>query len=258
MDYYSILGVTRSATTEEIKKAYKRLAMQHHPDRGGDEKKFQQIQEAYQTLSDTGKRRFYDNPHKSFHTGNFDDLFRYMHRRRNRDISIVATIDLLDALTGKNLTLNFRLYSGRTETVNIDVPPGANNGDTIRFQGLGDDSFPGSRGSLLVRVQVKEMPGFARDDNNLYQEIKVNALDMITGTVYTVKTLESRNLDLKIPPGTQMNAKFSIKGHGFPFLKNPSKRGDLIIVVSPQIPKIQDKDLLDKILEIRNNLDKLV
>ena len=258
MDYYSILGVPRHASPEDIKKAYKKMAMQHHPDRGGDISTFQRVQEAYETLSDPVKRHHHDNPQPrqhQWHTGNFQDIFRQQ-RPRNRDITIAAKMELKDVFTGKNLIANYRLNSGRVETVTIDIPAGARNGDTIRFTGLGDDTFGGPRGNLFVKVQISEPKGYARDGMTLYQEVDVNVVDMITGTVYNVTTLDNKNLSIKIPPGTKANTKFNIPGYGIPKLHETEKRGNLIIIVSPYIPKVQDQNVLRKLKKLRKNLDK--
>ena len=257
MDYYSILGVQRNASSEEIRKAYKKKAMQHHPDRGGDANAFQRVQEAYETLSDPIKRQHHDNPQPRQHqwnSNNFHDIFRQQ-RPRNRDITIAAKIDIKDVFTGKNLIANYRLNSGRVETVTIDIPAGARDGDTIRFQGLGDDSFGGPRGNLFVKVKIMEAKNYAIDGTTLYQEISVNVVDMITGTVYNVTTLDDKNLSIRIPPGTKANTKFNIPGYGIPRLHEKEKRGNLIIIVSPHIPKVQDQNVLRKLKKLRKNLD---
>ena len=258
MDYYSILGVQRNASSEEIKKAYKKKAMQHHPDRGGDSSTFQKIQEAYETLSDPAKKQNYDNPQHRYNTQNFDDLFRRQRQQyaRNQDITIAARIDLKDVFTGKNLIANYRLHSGRSETVTIDIPAGARHNDTIRFQQLGDDSIPGPRGNLFVKVQISEPKNFAREDTTLYQEVKINVLDMIIGTVYTVTTLDDKRISIKIPKGTQANTKFNIQGYGFPKLNHPTKKGNLIIIVTPEIPRVSNENVLRKLKKLRNSLDK--
>jgi curved DNA-binding protein len=261
MDYYSILGVPKNASQDDIRKAYKKQSMQHHPDRGGDEAKFKQVNEAYQILKDPTKRHQYDNPQPQYnqqrwHTGNFDDLFRRQ-PPRNRDITIAAKIELKDVFNGKSLVANYRLNTGRIETVTIDIPIGARDNDTIRFKGLGDDSFPGPRGNLLVKVQIQDHKEFARDGQTLYQEIKVNALDMITGVVHNITTLDEKNLSIKIPPGTQANTKFKIPGYGLPRLHNPDSKGDLFIIVSPYIPKIQDTGIIKKLRKIKNSIDKM-
>jgi len=258
MDYYSTLGVPRNATPEDIKKAYKKMAMQHHPDRGGDISTFQRVQEAYETLSDPVKRQQYNNPQprqRQWNTSNFDEFFRQQ-RPRNRDITIAAKMELKDVFTGKSLIANYRLNSGRVETVTIDIPAGARHNDTIRFTHLGDDTFPGPRGNLFVKVQINEPKGFARDGMTLYQEVDVNVVDMITGTVYNVTTLDDKNLSIKIPPGTKANTKFNIPGYGIPKLHEAEKRGSLIIIVSPHIPKVQNQDVLRKLKKLRKNLDK--
>ena len=261
MDYYSILGIPRNASQDDIRKAYKKQSMQHHPDRGGDENQFKKVNEAYSTLKDPDKRQQYDNPrpqfnqHQHWHTGNFEDLFRRQ-RPRNRDITIAARVDLKDVFTGKSLIANYRLNSGRTETVTIDVPVGVRNNDTIRFRDLGDDSFPGPRGNLLVKIQIIEPKKFAHEGQTLYQEVDINAIDMITGITYNVQTLDEKSLSIKVPQGTQAGTKFKIPGYGLPKLHDSKNRGDLIIVANSYIPTVKDHNLLKKLKKIKNNIDR--
>ena len=128
MDYYNILGVNRNASTGEIKKAYKRASMQHHPDRGGNSDEFIKVQQAYDTLSDNHKRQAYDNPHpqgfgpNGFQgMGGFEEAMRQANAQygnmfgqgfqqprqtpRNRDITLQADITLEDVMKGKNLII---------------------------------------------------------------------------------------------------------------------------------------------------------
>ena len=142
MDYYSILGVPKTASEKEIRSAYKKKSMQHHPDRGGSEEQFKRINEAYQTLKDPIKKQQYDNPHpqgfgpngfEGMHPNGFDDMMRqagfnfgqgFANRRqtpRNKDITVAADVGLLDVLQGKNLFIQYRLSTGEIETVNVDL-----------------------------------------------------------------------------------------------------------------------------------------
>jgi len=145
-DYYAILGVERSATADEIKSAYRRLASKHHPDRGGDTQQFQEIQQAYATLSDDAKRSQYDNPPGQFHfqqsgippefAHHFGDIFGQMFRHQVRpQARVQAHINLKDLATGGKRNFNI---SGRL--IEIGVPaPGIEPGDHTQFGFLGFD-----------------------------------------------------------------------------------------------------------------------
>lgn len=267
MDYYTILGIPRTASQEEIKKAYRKLAMKHHPDKGGDEAKFKEINEAYDTLSDTNKKTAYDNPQPGFSFRSqdfngpfggtpFDDLFSGFARRtpRNRDITISADVDLKDVITGKSLISQYRLQSGRLETVTIEVPQGAKHGDTIRYHALGDDGdgrFP--RGDLHVKIRVKKHKHWDREDNNLITKKTVNIFDFLLGSVIIIETLDNKRLELKIPQGTRPGQIFSISGYGIPDL-NTGRRGNIFVKMDVEVPKIEDENILEQIREIKTKL----
>ena len=180
MDHYSTLGVEKSASPEEIKAAFKKLAMKHHPDRGGDSGKFQEINEAYTILSDPQQKMMYDyggnrQHHFNTQTGNpfgqgfsfsfggngfeqqfhqspfgqdphFDEMLKNFgfgfaqQPQRNRDLNMRCQISLKDAYQGKNVKIDYRLPNGEGKTVNVDVPPGIEHGQAIRVGGAGDHS----------------------------------------------------------------------------------------------------------------------
>jgi len=269
MDYYTILGVPRTATPEEIKKAYRKLAMANHPDRtGGDDAKFKQISEAYEILSNSDKRNAYDNPqpnfnqqrqHNPFSGSPFEHMFgqgfaQQRQTPRNRDISVHADISLSDVLTGKNLIIQYQLSSGKLETVTVDVPAGAKHGDTIQYEGLGDVGHPRyPRGNLHVGIRIKKSRIWQRDQDNLFIKKSVNIFDLLLGCVIIITTLDEKRLEIKIPQGTSPGAKFSIPNYGLPNMQS-RKKGTMYVEIQAEMPKITDSDVLNKIRQIKNEI----
>jgi len=270
MDYYSILGVSKTASTEDIKKAYRKLAMKHHPDKGGDEARFKQINEAYSVLSDQQKRSQYDNPNPwgnntaSGQAQGFDDFFGaffgqgFARQRvpRNRDISIAVKITLEEAFQGKNVVGSYRLYSGIEESSSIEIPSGARHGDTIRYSGLGDNSIPNvPRGNLNIKIHVLKHPRWNRDGDNLYRLCVVDVFDLLIGATVTIDSIEGKKLNLNIPQGTRPGTKFSMPGFGMPNV-HTKRRGDAIIQVEAKIPRINDQEIVKRLSEIKDEIDK--
>ncbi len=272
MDYYNTLGVPRSASPEEIKKAYRRLAMQHHPDRGGDHNTFAKINEAYDTLSDPDKRDSYDNPQSQWNqpgwanhnpfgqSSPFADIFAQFGMGRgapkNRDLTVMAKIDLKDVLLGKNLLISYRLKSGKQETVEVDIPPGARNGDTVRYTGLGDDGDPRfQRGDLYVKINVVETAGWRREDNNLYTKQQVDLFDILLGCAILIQTLDDKTVQLTIPKGTKPGTTFSIADYGIPDL-HTKKKGKVFVQIDPIMPDMTNQEVYNKLQEINKILKK--
>ena len=281
-DFYDILGVSKQADDAELKKAYKKASMQHHPDRGGDEEQFKKVNEAYATLKDPSKRQMYDqygtaDPQQAgpqgfnfnandFARGNpfagtpFADMFSggspFGHRQqpRNQDMRIAAQIDLRDVVLGKSLVAQIQLGSGRVETINIDVPPGARDGDTIQYEGLGDDRYRElRRGNLQVVIQVKSIPGWERRNNDLITRKTINLFDLLLGCVIIVNTLDNRNVKLTIPKGTNPGQRFSIPEYGIPDI-NTKRRGNIYIIIDVKTPEIYDESLLNRIQLIKDEI----
>lgn len=266
MDYYSILGVDQSASQDQIKRAYRNLVKQHHPDQGGDADRFKKINEAYETLKDPDRRAQYDNPKPhfdfnstNFNSSSFEDLFETLFRQqrrqmRNRDIRIRANIDIKDCFTGKTLEVRYTLGSGEQSTVTIEIPPGVNTGDTIQFQGLGDNTVTQlPRGNLLVTVNVENSTEWRRENNNLFINKTVNVLDLITGCAIVIETLEGKNVSLTIPKGTRPETVFSMKSYGLPNI-NSASRGNLYIKIKADVPKISDANIIDQIESIKQQI----
>lgn len=255
MNYYSVLGVSKNASQSEIKQAYRKLAMKHHPDRGGDAGKLSEINSAYEILGDPTKRAEYDNPQPRFTSNNFNQAFTEGFYRqqvyRNGDTALIAEITLADVVNGKDLFASYRLGSGREDTIEVRVPVGIQDGQILRFKGKGDDRYPGPRGCLLIKIVVRPVKNWDRQENNLVLTYKVNAIDMMLGTRVTVTTLDNKKIELKIPEGTQSDTKFSVPGYGLPDPRT-GKVGNLYIKVVPEIEKIQDPDVKEKLRNYRN------
>tara|TARA_Y200000002_G_scaffold66143_1_gene51044 strand:- start:3585 stop:4424 length:840 start_codon:yes stop_codon:yes gene_type:complete len=276
MDYYKTLGVNRNASQDEIKKAFKKQAMKHHPDKGGDANTFQQVNEAYETLGNSNKKQQYDmfgatgnqNPRtQTWEFGGdfpndigdiFNDFFGgnrspFQRRqfRKNRDIIIQADIELEDVLKGKELIATYRLTNGKEQSVNLTLPKGVDNSTTIKFPSLGDDYHSNApRGDLLVRVRVRQHPIWNRDGPNLHTVQKVNVLDLITGTKTNIQTLEKRKLAISIPKGTQPGTVLSITEQGLPTRGN--RRGNLYITIQGDVPNINDPKILEQVQRMKN------
>jgi len=272
MDYYSLLGVPRTASDQDIKKAYRKLAMKYHPDRGGDPQKFQDISNAYDVLSDPQKRQLFDmgqDPNKpqgggfnqgpfEFHFGDMEDVMRQFGfggggRPKNRNINITIQLTLEDVLKGKDIAAEIP-SRGQPKIVNIQVPPGINRGQQIRYQGMGDQQAPNlPPGDLIVSIDVFNHHVFKRQGNDLLLEKRINAFDAILGSSMVVETIDNKRLNINIPKGTQPDTVLSCRGEGLPDIKTKI-RGDLLVKVKVTVPKNLSESTLDEIKKIYDGL----
>lgn len=261
-NHYATLGVERSATADEIKRAYRKLASQHHPDRGGNTQRFQEIQAAYEVLGDADKRAAYDNPQQPFQNGpggfhfNFggdiNDMFRNMfgqqfaqqQRRPQPFVRMSLWIRLTDVITGGRRPVAVSTGAG-SNTIEIDIPRGVNDGETVQYPGLA----PGGV-DLVVQFRVHPDPRWQRDGANLIAEQDVSIWDMIVGGDLTVTTIANQQLSVRVPERCQPRTLLRLRGHGIP--QNNGSTGDLFIRVNPVIPKDIDPDLLAAIQKWRS------
>ena len=277
MDYYSTLGLKRGASDAEIKKAYRSMAMKHHPDRGGDQAKFKEISTAYDYLSDPDKRRMIDagmDPNQSgfrhqgqqnpfefhFNTGNLNDLFGNFGfgggfgrepLRKNKTLNITIEITLEDVLQGKELNAEITIPNGKNKMINIVIPAGIEHGQQIRYEGMGDDSIQGIRaGDLRVNVLLKQHARFQRERTSLIMEGVISVWDAILGTQFTIQTLDNKTLSITVPAGTQPDTVLSCRGEGLPNMRN-RQRGNLLVKIKVHVPQNLSQDQRAQIQEFK-------
>lgn len=273
-DYYKILGVSEDASADEIKKAFRKLAVKHHPDRGGDEKQFKEANEAYDTLKNNNKRQEYDTMRKfgssmggqgsgfRFTSGQFDEFFggdffeefmsgvggrgrRYRQRpRQNRDVRLSLTLSIKEVIKASERTLSFRLPSGRDEVVQIKIPAGVQSGVTFRYTNMGDDTDQNlPRGNLLIKVSVLDSDGFTRKQNDLYTDKTIDAFQAMRGCEFTIKDLENNIVKIRVPAGTQPGSILRVKDKGMPVHETLNIRGNIYIKIHVTIPKLNENQL---------------
>lgn len=278
-NHYETLGVTKDTTAEEIKKAYRKLASKHHPDKeGGDTALFQDIQVAYETLSDPQKRAQYDmqqagggggfGPQFTWNTSSgmgagdmggadmFDMLrrqfgfnmggFRQQHYQppppKNRDIRIAVEMNLVETLESQDKTLNITFPGGTKETINIKVPRGVHHGATIRYAGLGSNADASvARGDLYVQFHIRPHPHFEQHGLDLYRVLNINCFEAILGCEKEVDGIDGRTFKVSIPPGSQYGAKFGITDAGL-YSSESTQRGKIILILEIVIPKDLTED----------------
>lgn len=273
-DYYEVLGISKGATADEIKKAFRKKAVELHPDRGGDEEKFKEVNEAYEVLSNDQKRQAYDqfghaagaeqagggNPFAGggnpfggaqgfdgmefdFGGGGLNDIFDMFftgQRNRTRNVEISITIEFEEAVKGTTKTISLRVADSKNggrknEEVKIKIPAGIDDGQSIKMTGKGEINQNGDRGDLYVHIRVRPSREYRRDGSNIITELDVDFVDAALGTEQEVKTLDG-NFTIKIPAGTQPGKILKMSGKGMPIL-GTTRHGDHLIVVNIVVPK---------------------
>lgn len=251
MDYYNVLGLAKDATPADIKKAYRKLASKHHPDRGGDKKQFQQVQEAYETLSDPAKKSEYDNPVQNMF--GFGDIFSQgghpfrQRPMRTPDTVVNVEIPMERMIQGGDLHVDV----GFTREF-ITMPPGFRDGTQIRIRGKGQQRFPDvPAGDLVLRLFVTWPPDIAREGDDIYQRIDVDTLRALVGGTIATKVYDGRKLNVKIPKGTQHQERLRLSQQGIGN-SSANHRGNLYLIVNLITPNITNEEhinMLNTIIE---------
>ena len=329
-DFYEILGVSKNASDDEIKKSYRKLAMKYHPDRNkGDkaaEKKFKEVSAAYDILKDPQKKASYDQlGHEAFNqggmggaqgfgdfAGGFSDIFeeffgsnfgsssRRSGPARGSDLRYNMSIHLQEAFAGKKTKIKIPSFVGcdscsatgsadksgpstcntcnghgkvrstsgffsierpcptcggeghsiknpclkcsgtgqmkRQKTISVTIPAGVDTGTRIRISGEGEPGQRGaSSGDLYIFININKDKIFEREEDNIYCRVPISITTAILGGEIEVPTIEGKKARLSIPPGTQSDTQFRLKGKGMSVLRQ-TRRGDMYIEAGVEIP----------------------
>lgn len=246
---YQTLGVDRNASADDIKRAYRRLASQHHPDKGGSKERFQEIQQAYDALTNPSPQPHAANPfgNPNFNFESIFDVFgarfNHMQQPRMQQIRVSLWIQLIDVAQGGKKTISIGTQQGNM-TAEIDIPAGIQDGETVQYPNLGQQGF-----ELLITFRVHPDPRYERQGANLIAEHHATVWDMILGGEITVRDIHNNNLSLQIPPRTQPGTTFRLRGRGLP--QRGGNHGDLLVRVQAQIPDQIPEAILDAIAQNR-------
>lgn len=290
IDYYKILGISKDATQEDIKKAYRKLARKYHPDLNKDnpnaQEKFQEINEANEVLSNPEKRKRYDEYGENWkyaeelekqkkrqtkeqsgtregtfwysddNTSGFSDFFEELFGNRYRNYN--------RAMRGKDyeseLHLTLRqaaeeqkqILNLNGKNIRITIPAGVADGQVIKLRGYGE---PGKGdapdGDLYITFRIEEDPTFKRIGNDLYTTTTIDLYTAVLGGEIILDTLNGK-VKVKIKAGTQNNSKIRLKEKGFPIYKQSGKYGDLILSIQISIPTLLTERQKELFKQIKN------
>lgn len=271
-DFYKVLGIDKKAAADEIKKKYRALARELHPDKNkGDtvkEEKFKGISEAYEILSDAKKRAEYDEARSLYERGGFrapmgaqqggdfndifgggnpQDIFANLFGggrrapRKGQDLQTEATISFRESVFGTNLDLRLSTERGATQNITARVPAGVNDGAKIRVKGKGAAGEAGP-GDLFILLHVKPHAIFARKGENLTLTLPVTFAEAALGADIKVPTMSGDDVTVRIAPGTSNGRTLRVKGRG---ITKGSTTGDLLVTVEVQVPRRVDGKALD-------------
>ncbi|NJN25360.1 MAG: J domain-containing protein [Cyclobacteriaceae bacterium] len=293
IDYYKALGIDKNATQEQIKKAYRKMARKYHPDvNPGDkeaERKFKEINEANEVLSNAQNRKKYDEHGKDWkHADQFRQTGSQQHTHRNASAGAYTSFaeddfsDFFSQMFGgggargggqsvqfkgqdyhAELHLNLMDVSKthkRTVTVNgknirFTIPAGVSNEQEIKIRGYGGEGINGGpKGDLIIKFLIANDSKFKRDQDNLYTTIDLDFYTALLGGDTIIDTLEGK-VKLKIKPETQNGTQVKLKGKGFPVYKKEGQYGDLYVTYNVKMPtnlSKKEKELFEELSKLRS------
>ncbi|MBK7231273.1 MAG: J domain-containing protein [Saprospiraceae bacterium] len=294
IDYYKILEIPKTATESAIKTAYRKLARKYHPDLNPNnkvsEKKFKEINEANEVLSDPEKRKKYDEYGKDWKyadeikkaqqqqtqrntntqqeygdfSGDFSDFFESMYgNNRNRssqtkfrgqDVHVELHLNLREVYKSQQQTLTIN-----GKSIRLNFPAGIENGQIIKINNHGSPGINGGpNGDLYITFSIKNDTKFKREGSNLYTTVDLELYTALLGGEVLIDTFDGQ-VKLKVAPETQSGTKIKLKGKGFPLYKKENEFGDLFVTYQVKLPTSlsdKEKELMSELQKIRNNGNK--
>lgn len=310
-DYYDVLGINRNADEKEVKRAYRKLAKKYHPDTNpGDkqaEQKFKEVTEAYNVLSDSEKKKLYDQygfaafeegfgaeqgksggAYQEFHFTDddmgdifgdiFDDFFHghgangfhsqtgsgfgsrggfgssggfggSSFRQKGADAHADIQISFDEAALGCDKVFQLQDESGKTSSVQVHIPAGIDEGQSVRLKGQGGAGIGGgASGDLLLKVHITPKAGYERKGNDVYVTVNIPYTTAVLGGEAIVPTLTGR-VSCKIAAGTQSGSKIRLRNKGIPSMKNPGHKGDEYIVIQIEVPRYLTPEERQKLMD---------
>lgn len=269
MNPYQVLGLSPGASEEEVKRAYRKLAMKHHPDRGGDEAEFKRIKEAYESITaGNAYEPQYDQGFDPFQ--NLHDMFNMGRRAgarnfgfdfeagsiRNPDITASIPCSLEEAFAGFTKTMEYTIPGGQTRTLDVTFPPGCTRDIKIKYSNAGSDLIKNvPAGDLYVRLNIAEHPVWKVNPTyptDLNAAIKISAWQAMFGTTVEITEINGSLIEVNIPAGIQPGSQVRLKGRGYN-IRGSKLRGNAFLTVIVVIPRLNKDDEQRTIVDIISN-----
>ena len=265
MDPYNVLGIDKTSSQDDIKKAYRRLAKEYHPDKnGGDDIKFKEIAEAYEKIGDETSRQKYDSTSnfKNF-TGfdgrvNMSDIFDQMfgnafnsqHSNKGVDLRLDLHLSFEEAYRGTSKT-----FTINGQEIKIDLKPGLKSGQKLKVAGKGQPHQYNSTlqpGDLIINIHVIHNMDWILQDNDIWINLEIPWYDIFLGTKVSVNTPEGM-IFINIPKNSYPNKTLRIKDRGWP-IYGTDRKGSLLCKLNAVYSDL-DEEQLEYIKKVKNIKD---
>lgn len=270
MNYYKTLGLESNATEDEVKQAYRKLAMKHHPDRGGDEAEFKKIKEAYEAIT-SGRAQtsnfnsYRSGPFSGF--GGFQDLNDIIRRTQrggswnfddwrepevtNPDINIGIPCTLEEAHAGFSKDIVFTMPDGSEKEMKIAFPAGSTEDIKIRFVGDGGQLLKDKPpGDLYAKLRIEPHNFWNLTGRDLHATMRISVWQAMCGTDVEITDIDGSTIQITVPPGSQPGSQLRLRNRGFN-VRGTSARGNAFITIEVSIPKLGPEDQNKTIIDLQ-------